>query len=216
MTAALLHFAADSEPLRASGIGEDQLIIATGSVFEVTSVRVAWMDGDRDELLFSANFACPVCGYSIEELEPRLFSFNSKHGWCTACYGTGLVVAINPTVLLQSSHCVHASFALDHVELLEMGWDLTELLGGYHGGWSGTLGVPFVMLVHTAAERSLAKTPPKWTVPAHTWLAMWQRTLLPQDSQMNAKCKSPMLSAFPSLYPWLSVPAEPAKCPMMS
>jgi len=40
--------------------------------------RVAWMDGGQDELLFSANFACPVCGYSIEELEPRLFSFTTR------------------------------------------------------------------------------------------------------------------------------------------
>lgn len=42
------------------------------------------------ETIFSTQRACPSCGRSFEELDPRLFSFNSKHGWCHACYGTGL------------------------------------------------------------------------------------------------------------------------------
>jgi excinuclease ABC subunit A len=45
------------------------------------------------EAAFSAKRACPRCGRSFEELDPRLFSFNSKHGWCKRCYGTGLVLA---------------------------------------------------------------------------------------------------------------------------
>ncbi|MGD0650107.1 MAG: excinuclease ABC subunit UvrA [Verrucomicrobiia bacterium] len=43
------------------------------------------------ETLFSTRRACPKCGRSFEELDPRLFSFNSKHGWCPGCYGTGLL-----------------------------------------------------------------------------------------------------------------------------
>ena len=42
------------------------------------------------QAVFSVKRACPSCGRSFAELDPRLFSFNSKHGWCTACYGTGL------------------------------------------------------------------------------------------------------------------------------
>jgi excinuclease ABC subunit A len=42
------------------------------------------------EATFSTKRACPSCGKSFPELDPRLFSFNSKHGWCEACYGTGL------------------------------------------------------------------------------------------------------------------------------
>ena len=42
------------------------------------------------ETTFSTKRACPSCGKSFPELDPRLFSFNSKHGWCEACYGTGL------------------------------------------------------------------------------------------------------------------------------
>ena len=42
------------------------------------------------EKLYSTRRACPKCSRSFEELDPRLFSFNSKHGWCQRCYGTGL------------------------------------------------------------------------------------------------------------------------------
>jgi excinuclease ABC subunit A len=41
-------------------------------------------------VMFSTKRACPSCGRSFAELDPRLFSFNSKHGWCESCYGTGL------------------------------------------------------------------------------------------------------------------------------
>ena len=40
--------------------------------------------------VFSTKRACPVCSTSYAELDPRLFSYNSKHGWCTSCVGTGL------------------------------------------------------------------------------------------------------------------------------
>ena len=42
--------------------------------------------------VFSTKRACPVCGTSYPELDPRMFSYNSKHGWCTACVGTGLAL----------------------------------------------------------------------------------------------------------------------------
>jgi excinuclease ABC subunit A len=40
--------------------------------------------------VFSTRRACPSCGQSFAELDPRLFSFNSRHGWCESCYGTGV------------------------------------------------------------------------------------------------------------------------------
>ena len=45
------------------------------------------------ETVFSVKRACPSCGTSYPELDPRLFSYNSKHGWCATCYGTGLRLA---------------------------------------------------------------------------------------------------------------------------
>jgi excinuclease ABC subunit A len=46
--------------------------------------------GGKRVTVFSTRRACPACGKSFAELDPRLFSFNSRHGWCEACYGTGL------------------------------------------------------------------------------------------------------------------------------
>ncbi|HSB48053.1 MAG TPA: excinuclease ABC subunit A, partial [Burkholderiales bacterium] len=47
-------------------------------------------DARMIETAFSVKRACPSCGTSFPELDPRLFSYNSRHGWCTTCYGTGL------------------------------------------------------------------------------------------------------------------------------
>ena len=48
--------------------------------------------GRLTETVFSTKRACPSCARSFPELDPRLFSYNSKHGWCAACYGTGLKI----------------------------------------------------------------------------------------------------------------------------
>ncbi len=48
---------------------------------------------DLGQAVFSVKRACPSCGTSFPELDPRLFSYNSKHGWCAACYGTGVRLA---------------------------------------------------------------------------------------------------------------------------
>ncbi|MCM2327311.1 MAG: excinuclease ABC subunit UvrA [Lysobacter sp.] len=46
--------------------------------------------GARETAIFSTKRACRSCGRSFPELDPRLFSYNSKHGWCPSCYGTGV------------------------------------------------------------------------------------------------------------------------------
>ncbi|AJE98336.1 excinuclease ABC subunit UvrA [Pandoraea apista] len=59
--------------------------------------------------VFSVKRACPVCGTSYPDLDPRMFSFNSKHGWCSTCVGTGLALtreqreAFDDTVLNQDN-----------------------------------------------------------------------------------------------------------------
>ena len=52
---------------------------------------LSWKKGSAaaELTVFSTKRACPSCGTSFAELDPRLFSFNSKHGWCTSCQGTG-------------------------------------------------------------------------------------------------------------------------------
>ncbi|MDN4620671.1 excinuclease ABC subunit UvrA [Paenibacillus sp. PsM32] len=55
---------------------------------------------DKEELRFSSNFACPICGFSMEELSPRMFSFNSPFGACTECDGLGIRMVVDPDLLI--------------------------------------------------------------------------------------------------------------------
>ncbi|MGG4216616.1 excinuclease ABC subunit UvrA [Paenibacillus jamilae] len=54
----------------------------------------------QEELRFSSNFACPICGFSIEELSPRMFSFNSPFGACPDCDGLGVKMVVDPDLLI--------------------------------------------------------------------------------------------------------------------
>ena len=58
--------------------------------------RVVAMDDDKDSTLFSSRFSCPSCGYSIVELEPRMFSFNNPAGACGTCEGLGMKQFVDP------------------------------------------------------------------------------------------------------------------------
>ena len=66
-------------------------------------VLVAPMDGEEGiaPLIFSANFACPECGYSMSELEPRIFSFNNPAGACPTCDGLGVQQYFDPAKLIH-------------------------------------------------------------------------------------------------------------------
>ncbi len=77
---------------------------------------VAPMDGDDDEVVFSANFACPHCGYSMQELEPRLFSFNNPAGACGTCDGLGVQQYFDPARVIQDESLSLAQGAI-------RGWD---------------------------------------------------------------------------------------------
>lgn len=61
-------------------------------------VRIALLEGEKTgkELTFSSKYACPECGYSLTELEPRLFSFNNPSGACPTCDGLGIKQFMDP------------------------------------------------------------------------------------------------------------------------
>jgi excinuclease ABC subunit A len=66
-------------------------------------VRVCALDNDSmsSDILFSSRFACPKCGFAIEELEPRLFSFNNPVGACLSCDGLGIAEYFDPDRVVQ-------------------------------------------------------------------------------------------------------------------
>ena len=78
---------------------------------------VADMDDPKaEELVFSANFACPHCGYSVPELEPRLFSFNNPAGACPTCDGLGVQQFFDESRVVQNESISLAGGAVK-------GWD---------------------------------------------------------------------------------------------
>lgn len=78
---------------------------------------VAYMDNPKaEELVFSANFACPHCGYSVPELEPRLFSFNNPAGACPTCDGLGVQQFFDESRVVQNESISLAGGAVK-------GWD---------------------------------------------------------------------------------------------
>ena len=78
--------------------------------------KVAFMDAAATELVFSNKFACPVCNYSLTELEPRLFSFNSPIGACPTCDGLGTQEFFDPDKIVANPHLSLAGGAV-------RGWD---------------------------------------------------------------------------------------------
>jgi len=82
--------------------------------------RIATMDEGMEEMVFSARFACPACGHSIQELEPRLFSFNNPHGACPSCDGLGVRQYFDPAKLIQDATLTLAQGAI-------RGWDKRSL-----------------------------------------------------------------------------------------
>ncbi|MDC9607164.1 excinuclease ABC subunit UvrA [Xenorhabdus griffiniae] len=81
-----------------------------------TAVIANMDDTQAEELIFSANFACPICGYSMSELEPRLFSFNNPAGACPTCDGLGVQQFFDPERVVQNEGISLAGGAI-------RGWD---------------------------------------------------------------------------------------------
>ena len=73
-------------------------------------------DDDKDPITFSSKFACPVCGYAIAELEPRMFSFNNPAGACPSCDGLGVHQYFDPARLIRDDE-------LSLSEGVIKGWD---------------------------------------------------------------------------------------------
>ncbi len=101
----------DDIQLRLSESFETALTLTSGTA------TVAFMDDpDREPLVFSANFACPHCGYSMQELEPRLFSFNNPAGACKTCDGLGIQQFFDPSRIISNDELSLAGGAI-------RGWD---------------------------------------------------------------------------------------------
>ena len=83
---------------------------------ETSAAKDAGESAERADIAFSGRFACPECGYSISELEPRMFSFNNPAGACQACDGLGVKQYFDPDLVV-------AEPSLNLAEGAIRGWD---------------------------------------------------------------------------------------------
>jgi excinuclease ABC subunit A len=102
------------------------------------------------EHMFSAKFACPICSYSLQELEPRLFSFNNPMGACPKCDGLGSISFFDPKRVVAFPHLSLASGAIK-------GWDRRnqfyfQMLGSLAEHFGFDLEQPFEKLPQSAQE----------------------------------------------------------------
>ena len=81
---------------------------------------ISYMDGEEEDLMFSAKFGCPTCNYSLTELEPRLFSFNNPAGACSTCDGLGIHQYFDVDRIIQHPEASIAEGAI-------RGWDRRSL-----------------------------------------------------------------------------------------
>ena len=96
------------------GVIVDRLIIKENirsRLYEAIEVSCKLSNGkviidmlDKGEVLFSESFACPYCDYSLEELEPRIFSFNAPYGSCPDCKGIGVQYKINVDLVIPDKN----------------------------------------------------------------------------------------------------------------
>ncbi|WP_299804539.1 excinuclease ABC subunit UvrA [uncultured Shewanella sp.] len=88
----------------------------SGGIAKVTCMEPVEGRAKPEEHVFSANFACPVCGYSMAELEPRIFSFNNPAGACQTCDGLGVQQFFDPERVITNTELSLAGGAI-------RGWD---------------------------------------------------------------------------------------------
>ncbi|MFQ9888269.1 MAG: excinuclease ABC subunit UvrA [Monoglobus pectinilyticus] len=76
---------------------------------------------DGEELMFSQNYACEDCGISIEELTPRMFSFNTPYGACPECAGLGHIIEIDPNLIIPDKE-----LSINQGAIAASGWNGTD------------------------------------------------------------------------------------------
>ncbi|MFZ2070657.1 MAG: excinuclease ABC subunit UvrA [Halobacteriota archaeon] len=84
-----------------------RLVEAVENALQRSEGLVIVLDTDGKEHVYSATMACPICGIAFEELQPRMFSFNSPFGACPVCHGLGITMDFDPALIIpDKSRCI--------------------------------------------------------------------------------------------------------------
>ena len=102
---------------------------------------------DGEELTFSQNYACKDCGISIDELSPRMFSFNSPFGACPTCGGLGMIQEIDPDLIVSDR-----TKSILEGGITASGWINVNELGSYSRAWYDALANHYHFSLSTPIE----------------------------------------------------------------
>ena len=95
----------------------DSIETALGMADGIVTISII----DGEDMTFSQNYACDDCGISIEELTPRMFSFNTPYGACPSCMGLGTITMVSPDLIIPDK-----SLSINEGAILAPGWSGTE------------------------------------------------------------------------------------------
>lgn len=127
----------------------------TGSIETATALAEGLLTVDvieSEEMHFSMSFSCPDCGVSIDEIEPRSFSFNNPFGACPACYGLGYCMEFTEDLIIPDS-----SLSISEGAIAVMGWQSSKDKGSFTNSILRALAEHFNFSLDTPYEKLPAK-----------------------------------------------------------
>jgi excinuclease ABC subunit A len=112
-----------------------RLVEAVESSLKKTDGLLIVIDKDNNERLYSSKMACPECGMVFEELQPRMFSFNSPFGACETCHGLGIKMDFDPDLIIPDKKLSIADGAIRLYRNAMDGWRIKYLgsVAKHHG-----------------------------------------------------------------------------------
>ncbi|MFH1511610.1 MAG: excinuclease ABC subunit UvrA, partial [Candidatus Woesearchaeota archaeon] len=173
-----------------------RLVEALESALKKSDGLVIVLDEKGSETLFSSKMACPKCGLTFEELQPRMFSFNSPFGACETCHGLGIRMDFDPDLIIPDKSKSIADGAIALYRNAMDGWRIQYVgaVAKHHGfdiftPISRLSGNQFDILMQGSADRI------KFNLSAKNGEANWSSTggwegLIPQSERLYRQTES--------------------------
>lgn len=99
-----------------------RLVEATEHGLKLSQGSLIIVDSKENESIYSSEMACPICGLAFEELQPRMFSFNSPLGACEECHGLGIKMEFDPDLIIPDKNIGIADNAISIYKNIRDGW----------------------------------------------------------------------------------------------
>lgn len=96
--------------------GDGEIIV---SIIKDKGFNIPESPKKMEDILFSEKFSCPVCGISVPEIEPRIFSFNTPHGACPTCNGLGTILTVDKDLVFNKNLSINEGGILPFFNILE-------------------------------------------------------------------------------------------------